>query len=472
MVEGAILAGRYRLEERLAIGGMGAVWIGRDETLSRRVAVKLLREEYAHNPSFIERFRREARAAAALAHPNIAAVYDYGQDDGARFIVMELAAGRDLAQLLREEGALNPERAARIAIQILEALDHAHGAGVVHRDVKPGNVIVSDRDHVKVTDFGIARAAGEDTLTATGAFMGSAHYIAPEQAQGGPTTPRTDIYSAGVVLYEMLTGAPPFAGESPLQIAMRHATDEVPPPSRANSRVGPELDAIVARATAKDPEERYESAAKMAAAIRDSVSSAPAPAARSAGAGAGAAAVGATLPLEEDATRVVPPETAAAGGTPARRLGGVMAAMIALLGLAAGAILLYGLLRSEGGGSRSAPPAPADTTAPASPTPTSPAEETTPSPSPSLVFVPGVVGMEEHDAEKGLEDQGFEVSVQEQASEEAEGIVVAQDPAANSRVEPGSAITLYVSTGPEGQPSPSKATENHGSGKAKGHEKD
>nr|MDQ3958632.1 protein kinase [Actinomycetota bacterium] len=286
----ALLGGRYRLGERIAAGGMGTVYTATDERLGRQVAVKVLRDELADDDRFVERFRREARAAASLTHPNVAAVFDYGGDGGRLggtreqsggrlggtrersggrpFIVMELARGRDLAMLLREEGPLAPERAAAIGAQVCDALAHAHAAGLVHRDVKPANVIVDEADAVKVTDFGIARAAGESTLTVTGSVLGSAHYIAPEQASGGQVTAATDVYAAGILLYEMLTNALPFTGESALAIAMRHVSDEVPAPSAVNPRVPEWLDGIVARATAKDPAARWADARDMAEALR------------------------------------------------------------------------------------------------------------------------------------------------------------------------------------------------------------
>ncbi|MDQ3940978.1 MAG: protein kinase [Actinomycetota bacterium] len=267
MVE-ARLGGRYRLDDKLAIGGMGSVYAATDDRLGRSVAVKLLKDELSQDPRFIERFRREARAAGALSHPNVARIFDSGEDGARHFIVMELAEGRDLARLLREEGPLSPERTAEIAAQVADALAHAHAAGLVHRDVKPHNVIVDTDDHVKVTDFGIARAAGDSTLTATGSVLGTAQYISPEQASGTPIGPASDIYSLGIVLYEMLTGAVPFTGDSAISVAMRHVNTPVPAPSELNPDVPPEMDAIVAKATNKDPDARYADATEMAEALR------------------------------------------------------------------------------------------------------------------------------------------------------------------------------------------------------------
>jgi serine/threonine protein kinase len=265
------LSGRYELRERIAGGAMGTVYEAFDNRLNRPVAVKLLKEHLAEDPTFIERFRREARAAAALTHPNVAHVFDFGNDDGHYYLVMELVEGRDLAQVLGEERALEPWRAADISSKIAAALAHAHEGGLIHRDVKPANVMLGPDDRVKVTDFGIARAAGDSTLTVTGSVMGTAQYISPEQASGENIGPASDIYSLGIVLFEMLTGTVPFTGGSPLSIAMRHIKDEVPRPSQLGGSVPPELDDIVVKATAKEPSARWSDATEMGAELRASI---------------------------------------------------------------------------------------------------------------------------------------------------------------------------------------------------------
>ncbi|MFN2526338.1 MAG: protein kinase [Actinomycetota bacterium] len=267
MVTSELLNDRYRLAEKLATGGMGVVYEATDERLGRKVAVKILKSELAQDPTFVERFRREARAAAALSHPNIANVFDYGEEDEHRFIVMELAEGVDLSRLLREEGPLSPERALGITEQVCDALAHAHSAGLIHRDVKPGNIVVGAGDRVKVTDFGIARAVDSSTLTATGMVMGTANYISPEQAQGHNLTPQSDIYSLGVVLYEMVTGSVPFTADSPVAVALRHVNEDLPPASSLNPDVPREVDAIIQRATAKAPAERFADARALRAAL-------------------------------------------------------------------------------------------------------------------------------------------------------------------------------------------------------------
>ena len=258
-----IFGGRYELHRRIARGGMAEVFLARDQLLDRPVAVKVLFPEYATDPSFVERFRREAQAAANLNQPNVVSVYDWGQEAGTYYIVMEYVEGRSLAEIIRAEGPLHPDRAADIASDIASALSFAHRNGVVHRDIKPGNVLINNAGQVKVTDFGIARAiAGSpaDNLTQAGAVMGTATYLSPEQAQGQPADPRSDVYSLSVVLYEMVTAGPPFTGETPVAIAYKHVQEEPVPPSRYNSDVPAELEAICLHGLSKEAANRYESA--------------------------------------------------------------------------------------------------------------------------------------------------------------------------------------------------------------------
>lgn len=267
-IEGSLLEKRYLVERRIASGGMGTIFEGHDQRLGRSVAIKVLRSDLAHEASFLERFRVEARSAAALTHPNIASIYDSGEDHDIHYIIMELIRGRDLSQLLERDGPFDPARAGLMTAQTLDALQHAHEAGVVHRDIKPANVIVAHNDVVKVTDFGIARAAGVARMTATGTLLGSAHYVSPEQAGGDECTSLSDVYSTGVLLYELLTGAPPFEGDSLAEIARRRLHDDVPPPSHSAPAVPPVLDRIVLRATERVPIDRFSSARAMAERLR------------------------------------------------------------------------------------------------------------------------------------------------------------------------------------------------------------
>jgi beta-lactam-binding protein with PASTA domain/tRNA A-37 threonylcarbamoyl transferase component Bud32 len=266
MTEGAAtFAGRYTVEGPIARGGMADVFLARDQVLDRAVAVKVLFPEFARDPSFVERFRREAQSAAALNHPNIVGVYDWGQEHGTYFIVMEYIEGRSLRDILRAQGTIPAVQAAGIASEIADALAFAHDHGVVHRDIKPGNVLITPEGQVKVTDFGIA-ANPTDTaqgLTQTGAVMGTATYFSPEQAQGFAVDGRTDVYALGVVLYEMVTGAPPFQAESPVAVAMKHVREAPIPPSQRVADIPPDLERIILAAMAKDMITRYQSAGAM-----------------------------------------------------------------------------------------------------------------------------------------------------------------------------------------------------------------
>ena len=470
MVAGTRLQGRYVLEERIAVGGMGSVMAATDERLGRRVAVKLLKEELAHDPRFVERFRREARAVASLSHANIASVFDYGEHDGRRFIVMELAPGHDLGTILREQGRMSPDRAVRIAAQICEALSHAHAAGIVHRDVKPANVIVDGNGRVKVTDFGIARAAGDARLTATGSVMGTAQYISPEQASGQEVGPATDQYSMGVVLYEMLTGEVPFSGDSPLAVAMRHSSDPIPPPSHKVPVVPPELDAVVARATEKDPSRRYPDARALGAAMVDAV------------------AGPSTEPMAAQSTHRLAAAPAAAGGSRTERLAETergagpapaarwnperigLVAVLALLGLGilAALIFLGKILTDEPPATsqrHQQPPAAAATP-----------QESTPSPSPTqeTAAIPAdIIGEHAPEAEKQLRDAGF-TDVRQATGEFDEdfdpGEVIASNPEPGSTVNTSDPVTLYVNP-PRPEEHKPPGGEHGPHDKGKGHDK-
>lgn len=260
---GKVLADRYRIEERIGGGGMSLVYRAYDQQLDRAVAVKVLRGQFGTDEDFVRRFRREAQNAASLSHPNVVQIFDVGREDEQYFIVMELVEGQTLKEMINSQGPLPIAEATRIAVEILAALSHAHNNRIVHRDIKPHNILIARDGRVKVTDFGIARATTTDTVTHTGSIMGSAHYFSPEQANGQPTDEKSDIYSTGIVLYEMVTGVVPFQGDSPISVALKHIRDRVMPPSQRNSEVPAELDQIILRALEKDQEDRYPSADAM-----------------------------------------------------------------------------------------------------------------------------------------------------------------------------------------------------------------
>lgn len=451
MVAGSVLSDRYRIDRRLATGGMGSVYVATDERLGREVAVKLLKEELADDERFVERFRREARAAGALTHPNVANVYDFAQHDGHHYIVMELVRGDDLARVLREQGPLGAERSARITAQIASALHHAHSAGLVHRDIKPPNVIVGEDDRVKVTDFGIARAIGDSTLTATGSVLGTAHYISPEQASGTEIGPATDIYSLGIVLYEMLTGSLPFTGDSAVAVAMRHVSDDVPPPSELNPDVPSALDDAVGTATAKDPARRFADAATMGAAVEAAVAgdgSAPSTAVMAAG--GGTEVLHSVWPIPGN--RYDPQKLG-------RRV------LMTLGALAAIALLLLLLtLGNDAEEQRGAGPATQ--------------EEQTQDPEPetaSFVVPEDIIGSSYNEAERRLEDAGLSVTRQYVEHDDPADTVVQSDPPPGSELEEGDAITLFVSAGPEEdeeEEDDEKGPPEHSKGKGKDKEKD
>jgi eukaryotic-like serine/threonine-protein kinase len=255
-----VLIDRYEVGRLLGSGGMAEVYEGHDRLLARRVAIKVLLSQYARDPAFLTRFKREAQAAASLSHPNIVGVYDTGVQNGTNFIVMEYVEGRTLRDVIRNEGPLMPERAAEIAADVCNALAAAHARGLIHRDVKPGNVMLTPDGTVKVMDFGIARATTSETITQTSAVIGTAQYISPEQAQGQTVDFRSDLYSLGCCLYEMLTGVVPFTGATPVAIAYRHVREDPTPPRQLNPDVSPALEAVVLKAMAKNPDERYQTA--------------------------------------------------------------------------------------------------------------------------------------------------------------------------------------------------------------------
>jgi len=430
-----VFNGRYELHRRLGRGGMAEVYLARDQLLDRPVAVKVLFPEFATDPAFVERFRREATAAANLNHPNIVGVYDWGEADSTYFIVMEYVDGRTLAEILRTEGPLHPDRVADIGADVAAALGFAHRNGVVHRDVKPGNVIVTSSGLVKVADFGIARAitaTTEDDLTQVGQVMGTAAYFSPEQARGENVDPRSDIYSLGVVLYELATGRPPFTGDSPVAIAYKHVHEAPVPPRQVDPSLPVALEAIILKTLAKNPANRYPSAEDLRADLRrfregnrilaepvmpppvDPGATGVLPATQAVGATATVAAAEPYYDEEEDEEP--------------RRSGLFLAALIVLLALLAG--MLFLLARALGLGEEDEPAV-------------------------RTVEVPRVIGLPVEEATEILEREGFDVDAVEEPNEDFEaGIVFDQDPVGGFKAEEGSTVRLKVSSGAEQIPVP------------------
>src|SRR5919205_2600613 len=258
------LNNRYQLEQKIGEGGMARVYRGRDLRLNRQVAIKVLHSHYASDTNFLQRFHHEAQAAANLRHPNIVDVYDVGQDGDTHYIVMEYVPGSDLKALIMRNGALPIDQAVYTAECVANGLEAAHRIGMVHRDIKPQNIIVGEQGQVKITDFGIAKSSLSTAMTETGVTFGTADYISPEQARGQPATPRSDIYSLGVTLYETLTGRLPFTGDSSIAVAMQHVSADPPPPRMYNPRIPPQLESLVLRAMSKEPDGRPTTAREFA----------------------------------------------------------------------------------------------------------------------------------------------------------------------------------------------------------------
>src|SRR4051812_9705313 len=423
-----VLGERYEIGGVLGRGGMAEVHRGRDLRLGREVAVKVLRSDLARDPSFQVRFRREAQAAASLNHPAIVAVYDTGEDRSASgprsYIVMEYVEGETLRDVLRREGHLDPDRAMRLAADICGALDFSHRNGIVHRDVKPGNVMITPQGAVKVMDFGIARAVSDSaaTMTSTAAVIGTAQYLSPEQARGESVDARSDVYSLGCLLYELVTGAPPFTGDSPVSVAYQHVREDPKLPSSVNPAIPPDLDAILLKALSKNPTNRYQSAADMRNDLLRSL------------AGQRVEATPVMGDAEKTAIIGTPPggygdgawddEDDAAGK---RRRNRIIAAVIAGVLILAG-VLAVALLADSGEDQPAAEPTAAQ------------------------VSVPNVAGQGQETATQNLQAAGLtvgEVSRQVTSDESQIGTVLGTDPTSGTQVDPGSAVALTVGVGPD-----------------------
>ena len=424
--------GRYRIQRKLGAGGMADVYLAEDQELGRRVAIKILNSRHGNDDQFIERFRREAKNAAALNHPNIVSIYDRGEAEDTYYIAMEYLDGRTLKELIVSRGAAPVNVAIEYARQILSALRFAHRHGIVHRDIKPHNVLVDGEGRVKVTDFGIARA-GTSQMTEAGSIVGTAQYLSPEQARGGEVDPRSDLYSLGIVLYELLTGKTPFDGETPVEIAMKHLSNTPKPPSKLRPDVPPELDMVVLRALAKNPDDRYQNADEMEADLERVARGRPvaattvdsatqvlraAPAAAAVGAATAATMI---APSPTAATTVTPPplvleeeEYAEEGGAERPLWPWLVAAGFVIAALVAGFFVYQNLTGAN-----------------------------------AQVTVNNYVNEPQANAEQQITKAGLHPKVNKGPSDRFEkGIVFKQDPGAGTKVDKNGTVTIWVSTGP------------------------
>ncbi len=485
---GTELGDRYELGHQIGSGGMASVYLAYDTVLDREVAVKVLADRFAADQAFVERFRREASAAAGLNHPNIVAVYDRGEAEDTYYIVMEYLSGPDLKKVIRDQGPLDPAVAVDNALQILSALTAAHAAGIIHRDIKPQNVMVGEDGRLRVADFGIARADADQQMTEAGSVIGTAQYLSPEQAQGEETTAASDTYAVGIVLYEMLTGRVPFDGDRPVTVAMKQINEPPVPPRVFAQDIPPALDAVVMKALSKRPEDRYWSAEEFTAALlevradmsggQQSTLILTAPA---------AAATGAAATMETQALGDASGGGRAGrgggrggakkkGGGNRRAMWGIVAVIVAAIAVA------LALSLTRGGSDMIAVPDVAGFDAPAAlktlsdaglkPTQRTQASDTVQigvvigtqpeagtelakdsavtvlvSSGPAEVTVPNVVGEAIEDAQASLEQAGFDVVTERVDSDREIGTVVRQAPKAGTKAGSGDTITLYVSKG-------------------------
>jgi eukaryotic-like serine/threonine-protein kinase len=473
--EGSVVDGRYRILQRIGSGGMADVWLADDTHLQRRVALKVLHSRFAQDREFVERFRREAEAAAGLQHPNVVAVFDRGDVEGTYYIAMQYLEGRTLKQLI--DAGLTPDEAARLIRQVLEGARFAHRHGIVHRDLKPQNVIVDAEGKATVTDFGIARA-GVSEITQTGSVMGTPHYFSPEQAQGLEVTAVSDLYSIGVMLYEALTGRVPFEGDSAVAVAMKQVSQPPQRPSSINPQVSPALDAVVMRALEKEPGRRFQSADAFIAAL-DAALKEP-------GGGPGGTAAFAPLPPVVG----TPEEDAAEEEEKKRRRWWLLVLVAVLIGLLVGFALTrdtstnvpdvtgddlnvaIAILQqngfSVGDVKRVEREAPANEVLEQDPAASPPADQAsldcafltffcskpkvtlTVSSGPGSAKVPSTAGLNVAAAEKKLEEAGFKARVEPVHSEKVEeGLVIHSEPSGGETATRGTDVVLFVSSGPK-----------------------
>lgn len=406
---GCTLDGRYRIESLAARGGMASVFLATDLRLRRPVAVKVMHQSLAEDPQFVERFRREARAAAALTHPHVVSVHDQGLDvqTGAVYLVMELIQGHNVRDLLGERGPLTPIQALAVMDPLLQALEAAHEAGFIHRDIKPENIMISDSGRIKVTDFGLARAIADSQTHATtrGVLMGTVSYLSPEQVEQGKADARSDLYSAGIVLFEMLTGQVPHSAESPIAVAFQHVHGEIPPPSEFKTGIPVSLDALIQKATHRDPTLRFQSAAEFLEAVKTvrqliesgDIDSTP-------------AVLQSSLPLKPSETSDQTTEFRNQKHRPQRRKLFVSLALMFVLGIGG-----YFFLQSM-----------------------------------NTATVPQLIGLTEETAREALKGRDLNARVVQEFSDTVDvGLVLLASPESGSRVSKGSDIQLTISMGPE-----------------------